>query len=161
MAATLVVFCYCGRITPRSVWNCLALMPDQLVTKLIGWPGIGFSRSRSGRFFSCRPVAVILVVLISTYLPVKSGIMVAGKCWTPFVSFCQSNSGWQLNAADTKNFLVQMAGNEMTGLIAAASKHQYFWVFLIVVHGGCALYMKGAFLAVSFNTDFNWVKLWQ
>lgn len=142
MAATLVVFAIVAGLLLGQIWIALVLLltswlPAYLVTLVLG-----YTRSLERALLAAAGVGILVVLIAHIFLP--SPALWWQEMLTPFVQLLSEQSGWQLNAADTQNFLVQMAGM-MTGLIAAAVSVNIILGILIGRAWQSALYNQGAF----------------
>ncbi|THK43370.1 DUF2232 domain-containing protein [Methylophaga sp. SB9B] len=142
MAATLVVFAVVAGLLLGQVWIAAALLltswlPAYLVTLVLG-----YTRSLERALLATAGAGILVVLIAHIFLP--NPALWWQEMLTPFVQLLSEQSGWQLNAADTQNFLVQMAGM-MTGLIAAAVSVNIILGILIGRAWQSALYNEGAF----------------
>jgi hypothetical protein len=142
MAATLVVFAIVAGLLLGQVWIAAALLltswlPAYLVTLVLG-----YTRSLERALLAAAGAGILVVLIAYIFLP--NPALWWQEMLTPFVQLLSEQSGWQLNAADTQNFLVQMAGM-MTGLIAAAVSVNIILGILIGRAWQSALYNEGAF----------------
>ncbi|MCL5975308.1 MAG: YybS family protein [Gammaproteobacteria bacterium] len=142
MAATLVVFAIVAGLLLGQVWIAAALLltswlPAYLVTLVLG-----YTRSLERALLAAAGAGILVVLIAHIFLP--NPALWWQEMLTPFVQLLSEQSGWQLNAADTQNFLVQMAGM-MTGLIAAAVSVNIILGILIGRAWQSALYNEGAF----------------
>ena len=142
MAATLVVFAIVAGLLLGQVWIAAALLltswlPAYLVTLVLG-----YTRSLERALLAAAGAGILVVLIAHIFLP--NPALWWQDMLTPFVQLLSEQSGWQLNAADTQNFLVQMAGM-MTGLIAAAVSVNIILGILIGRAWQSALYNEGAF----------------
>ncbi|ODN65918.1 DUF2232 domain-containing protein [Methylophaga muralis] len=142
MAATLVVFAVVAGLLLGQVWIAAALLltswlPAYLVTLVLG-----YTRSLERALLAAAGAGILVVLIAHIFLP--NPALWWQEMLTPFVQLLSEQSGWQLNAADTQNFLVQMAGM-MTGLIAAAVSVNIILGILIGRAWQSALYNEGAF----------------
>lgn len=142
MAATLVVFAIVAGLLLGQIWIAAALLltswlPAYLVTLVLG-----YTRSLERALLAAAGAGILVVLIAHIFLP--NPALWWQEMLTPFVQLLSEQSGWQLNAADTQNFLVQMAGM-MTGLIAAAVSVNIILGILIGRAWQSALYNEGAF----------------
>ncbi|MDO8827155.1 DUF2232 domain-containing protein [Methylophaga sp.] len=142
MAATLVVFAVVAGLLLGQIWIALALLltswlPAYLVTLVLG-----YTRSLERALLAAAGAGILVVLIAHIFLP--NPALWWQEMLAPFVQLLSEQSGWQLNAADTQNFLVQMAGM-MTGLIAAAVSVNIILGILIGRAWQSALYNEGAF----------------
>ncbi|WP_292363849.1 DUF2232 domain-containing protein, partial [Methylophaga sp. UBA1464] len=142
MAATLVVFAIVAGLLLGQIWIALALLltswlPAYLVTLVLG-----YSRSLERALLAAAGAGILVVLIAHIFL--SSPALWWQEMLAPFVQLLSEQSGWQLNAAETQNFLVQMAGM-MTGLMAAAVSVNIILGILIGRAWQAALYNEGAF----------------
>jgi hypothetical protein len=142
MGATLVVFAIVAGLLLGQVWVALALLltswlPAYLVTLVLG-----YSRSLERALLAAAGAGILVVLIVHVLLP--NPAMWWQEMLAPFVQLLSEQSGWQLNAADTQNFLVQMSAM-MTGLIAAAVSVNIILGLLIGRAWQASLYNEGAF----------------
>lgn len=142
MGATLVVFAIVAGLLLGQVWVALALLltswlPAYLVTLVLG-----YSRSLERALLAAAGAGILVVLIAHVLLP--NPAMWWQEMLAPFVQLLSEQSGWQLNAADTQNFLVQMSAM-MTGLIAAAVSVNIILGLLIGRAWQASLYNEGAF----------------
>jgi len=142
MAATVVVFAIAAGLLLGQIWLALALLltswlPAYLVTLVLG-----YSRSLERALLVAAGAGILVVLSAHIFLP--SPALWWREVLTPFVQLLSEQSGWQLSAADTQNFLLQLSGM-MTGLIAAAVSINIILAILIGRAWQAALYNEGAF----------------
>ncbi|HCC82710.1 MAG TPA: DUF2232 domain-containing protein, partial [Methylophaga sp.] len=142
MAATLVVFAAVAGLLFGQLWIALALLltswlPAYLVTLVLG-----YSRSLERALLAAAGVGILVVLISHIFLP--NPALWWQEMLTPFVQLLSEQSGWQMNATETQNFLVQMA-SMMTGLIAAAVSVNIILGILIGRAWQASLYNEGAF----------------
>jgi hypothetical protein len=142
MAATLVVFAAVAGLLFGQLWIALALLltswlPAYLVTLVLG-----YSRSLERALLAAAGVGILVVLISHVFLP--NPALWWQEMLTPFVQLLSEQSGWQMDATETQNFLVQMA-SMMTGLIAAAVSVNIILGILIGRAWQASLYNEGAF----------------
>ncbi len=142
MAATLVVFAAVAGLLFGQIWIALALLltswlPAYLVTLVLG-----YSRSLERALLAAAGVGVLVVLISHIFL--SNPALWWQEMLTPFVQLLSEQSGWQMDATETQNFLVQMA-SMMTGLIAAAVSVNIILGILIGRAWQSSLYNEGAF----------------
>ncbi|AFI83832.1 hypothetical protein [Methylophaga nitratireducenticrescens] len=142
MAATLVVFAAVAGLLFGQLWIALALLltswlPAYLVTLVLG-----YSRSLERALLAAAGVGILVVLISHIFLP--NPALWWQEMLTPFVQLLSEQPGWQMNATETQNFLVQMA-SMMTGLIAAAVSVNIILGILIGRAWQASLYNEGAF----------------
>lgn len=142
MAATLVVFAVVAGLLLGQIWIAVVLfvtswLPAYLVTLVLG-----YSRSLERALLAAAGAGILVVLVAHIFLPTPA--LWWQEVLGPFVQLLSEQSGWQLNAADTQNFLVQMA-SMMTGLMAAAVSVNIILGILIGRAWQASLYNEGAF----------------
>ncbi|MCB2426619.1 DUF2232 domain-containing protein [Methylophaga pinxianii] len=142
MAATLVVFAVVAGLLLGQIWIAVVLfvtswLPAYLVTLVLG-----YSRSLERALLAAAGAGILVVLVVHIFLPTPA--LWWQEVLGPFVQLLSEQSGWQLNAADTQNFLVQMA-SMMTGLMAAAVSVNIILGILIGRAWQASLYNEGAF----------------
>lgn len=142
MVATFVVFAVAAILLLGQAWIGVALLltswlPAYLVTLVLG-----YSRSLDRALLAAGGAGILVVLLAHLFLP-NPAVWWQGVL-TPFVQLLSEQSGWQLNPADTQNFLLQLS-TLMTGVMAAAVSVNIILAILIGRAWQAALYNNGAF----------------